>query len=99
MNAAGERGFCTRCSCSLSRRMAFLLGGEMRCLRCAVRYLPLLRRSLLTSTVVGTVLAAINQGPAVLGGHFRLGQVWQVALNYVVPFCVATWGALINTRR
>lgn len=34
-----------------------------------------------------------------IGGQFRAGQIWQVALNYVVPFCVATWGALINTRR
>jgi len=97
--AARERGSCTRCSCSLARRMAFALGGELRCLRCAIRHRLLLRRSVLTSAVVGSILAAINQGPAVLGGQFRPGQVWQIALNYAVPFCVATWGGLINSRR
>lgn len=79
--------------------MAFALGGELRCLHCAIRYRPLLRRSVLTSAVVGSVLAAINQGPALLAGQFRHGQVWQIVLNYSVPFCVATWGGLINSKR
>lgn len=54
---------------------------------------------MLTAAVVGSILATINQGPALLTGHFRLGQAWQIALNYMVPFCVATWGGLINSRR
>jgi hypothetical protein len=54
---------------------------------------------MLTSAVVGSILVAINQGPALLSRRFRPGQTWQLALNYSVPFCVATWGAFINTRR
>ena len=49
--------------------------------------------------VVGSILVTINQGPALLAGHFQRGQIGQVALNYAVPFCVATWGGLINSRR
>ncbi len=94
-----ESDHCTCCACSLVGRTAFALGGELRCLRCAVRHRPLLRRSMLTAAVVGSILATINQGPALLTGHFRLGQAWQIALNYMVPFCVATWGGLINSRR
>jgi hypothetical protein len=52
-----------------------------------------------TSLVVGSVLATINQGPALVAGHMQPGQIGQVALNYAVPFCVATWSALINSRR
>ena len=90
---------CARCSRPVSGHIAFALGEELRCLRCAVLYRPLLRRSAFTSIVVGSILAMINQGPALLAGHFRPEQVWQVGLNYAVPFCVATWGGLINSRR
>jgi hypothetical protein len=90
---------CAGCSRSLTGRTAFTLGGELRCLACAIRHRTLLRRSALTSVVVGSILVTINQGPAVLAGHLHPGQIGQVALNYAVPFCVATWGGLINSRR
>jgi hypothetical protein len=32
-----------------------------------------------------------EQGQALLAGHVQPGQIGQVALNYAVPFCVATW--------
>ncbi len=79
--------------------MAFDLRGGRRCLRCALLYRPMLRRSALTSLVVGTVLLAINQGTVVLGGQLPASLIWQVPLTYAVPFCVATWGALSNSRR
>lgn len=94
-----ERESCTRCSRCLTGQPAFALGEELRCLRCALSHRPLLRRSALTSIVVGSILAMVNQGPALLAGHFRPEQVWQVGLNYAVPFGVATWGGLINSRR
>jgi hypothetical protein len=25
-------------------------------------------------------------------------MMWKIPLNYIVPFCVATWGALSNSR-
>lgn len=59
----------------------------------------MLRRSLVTALVVGTVLVAINQGNILLGGSFPGALLWKIPLTYCVPFCVATWGALINSRR
>ena len=75
-----------------------MLGSERRCLRCALRYRPMLKRSLLTALVVGTVLVAINQGGLLLSGAWPASLAWQIPLTYAVPFCVATWGALGNSR-
>jgi hypothetical protein len=58
----------------------------------------LLRRSLLTALVVGTILTAINQGNIIAASHFPPNLFWKIPLTYCVPFCVATWGALINSR-
>jgi len=58
----------------------------------------MLRRSALTSLVVGSILLAINQSGVVLSGQFPPALALQVPLTYLVPFCVATWGALSNTR-
>jgi len=52
----------------------------------------------LTAVVVGTALTAINQGNIILNGHFPAALYWKITLTYSVPFCVATWGALINSR-
>jgi hypothetical protein len=59
----------------------------------------MLRRSALTSLVVGTLLIAINQGPLLLAGTPPASLAWQLPLTYAVPFSVATWGALSNARR
>jgi hypothetical protein len=41
--------------------------------------------------VVGTLLNLINQGPELLS---HVGISWQkIAMNYVVPYCVATYSA------
>ncbi len=58
----------------------------------------MLRRSATTALVVGTILVAINQGPVLMEGTFGSKMLWQIPLTYVVPLCVATWGALSNTR-
>jgi len=89
---------CANCSRGIIGRTAFTLAGEPRCLRCALRYRPLLRRSALTSLVVGTLLVSINQGAALLAGHAAMSLFWQIPLTYAVPFCVATWGALSNSK-
>jgi hypothetical protein len=47
---------------------------------------------------VGTVLVAINQGDALLAGWWQASLAWKVPLTYLVPFLVATWGALVNSR-
>lgn len=73
--------------------------GTARCLRCTLLRPRLLRRSFLTALVVGTILTAINQGPLILSGDLTSALLWKVPLTYSVPFCVSTWGALINTRQ
>jgi len=89
---------CAGCARPLAGGSAFLLGGEYRCLPCALRYRPLLQRSALTSLLVGTLLVAINQGTVLLGSTGSGDLVWKVPLTYGVPWCVATWGALASSR-
>ncbi len=50
-----------------------------------------LRRALLVMLVVGSVLNIINQGDTLLhGGAVNMPKL---LLTYLVPFCVATYGA------
>jgi len=53
---------------------------------------------LVTALVVGSILTAINQGNILVDGLFPASLYWKIPLTYSVPFCVATWGALINSR-
>ena len=66
------------------------------CWRCAVRNRGMLRRSILTSMIVGTILVAINQGTVIVAGEGTAELAWKIPLTYCVPFLVATWGALGN---
>jgi hypothetical protein len=59
----------------------------------------MLRTSALTSVVVGTALVVLNQGDVILSGMFPSQLLWKIPLTYVVPFLVASWGALVNSRR
>jgi hypothetical protein len=52
---------------------------------------PCARRSLFVAVVVGTVLNMINQGDVWLAGGAL--SYWKLGLTYLVPFCVATYGA------
>lgn len=55
-----------------------------------------LKRSLKVAAVVGTLLIAINQGDRIIAGD---GIDWLKALlTYLVPFCVATYGAWTALR-
>jgi hypothetical protein len=58
----------------------------------------MLKRSFLTALVVGTILVAINQGTVLATGDLPGSLGWKIPLTYCVPFGVATWGALINSR-
>ena len=73
-------------------------GPATKCLRCALCYRPLLRRSTVIALIVGSILVAINQGDALLAGRWDGALAWKVPLTYLVPFVVATWGALLNSR-
>jgi hypothetical protein len=59
----------------------------------------LVRRSLIIAAIVGTVIAAINQGNVVARGDFPASFNWKIPLSYCVPFLVATTAALLNARR
>jgi hypothetical protein len=85
---------CARCG----RPASFTLSAAPLCARHALLHGPMLRRSLLTALVVGTVLVAINQGNVLLDGRFPAALWWKIPLTFAVPFCVATWGGLINSR-
>ncbi|TMG00837.1 MAG: hypothetical protein E6I03_10535 [Chloroflexi bacterium] len=71
----------------------------MRCLTCALTFWPLVRRSAIVALIVGTILTTINQGNIILGGDFPASLYWKIPLTYAVPYCVATTGALLNSRR
>jgi hypothetical protein len=57
---------------------------------------PAVRRSLMVSLIVGTVLNLINQGPELLGGGTPVW--WKIALTYLVPFLVASYGSYAAFR-
>ena len=59
----------------------------------------LLRRTLLTAVVVGTILSLINQGHIVFAGEVTLGTWARIAANYLMPFLVSNIGALAATHR
>ena len=54
------------------------------------------RRSLIVAVVVGTALNLINQGPEMLGGRWPV--LWKLALTYLVPFLVASYGSYAAFR-
>ena len=94
---------CQRCQRALATSMRFVVrmsGGEiLMCLRCALRQAPLLKRSALIALVVGVLQIVINQGDVILGGDASTALIWKMPLTVMVPFVVATVGAMTNSRR
>ena len=70
-----------------------------KCTLCALRHAPMLRRSLTVAVVVGTALTLLNQGDTILAANWKNALYWKIPLTYCVPFLVATYGALGNSRR
>ena len=50
------------------------------------------RRSFVVALLVGTILNLINQGDALLDAHPL--NLAKLLLTYLVPYCVATYGAV-----
>lgn len=46
------------------------------------------------SLVVGTILALINHGPGIANASLSDGNVLQIALTYLVPYCVSTYSSV-----
>ena len=95
---------CQRCGRTTASAASFTFrprgaaAGITKCVRCALRHWPMLRRSLIASAVVGTALTALNQGDAIVTGNLAGALAWKIPLTYCVPFLVATYGALANSR-
>ena len=79
------------------------IGSQVReipkCIRCAFRHIPMVRRSLVVAAVVGTILTLLNQGDTLASGGWHNALYWKIPLTYCVPFLVATFGALTNIRQ
>ena len=52
--------------------------------------------ALVMGLIVGTILTAINQGDFILAGETP--DPVKVGLTYMVPYCVATYGAVTAKR-
>ncbi len=100
---------CLRCGAGIKARRGFefknrsgVPSGDtapiLKCLTCALRHAPMLRRSIIAALVVGTILTLLNQGDILLSGSWNNGLYWKIPLTYCVPFMVATYGALSNSR-
>ena len=66
-----------------------------KCLRCAVRLRPIVRKAAQTAAIVGTILTDINQGDALLSHHLSTDLLWKIPLTYLV----STYGAIAISRR
>ncbi|WP_245975493.1 class I SAM-dependent methyltransferase [Amycolatopsis palatopharyngis] len=84
-HAGGD--MCERCSWELPRD-ALLLVARGRTARTAVP----------VAVVVGTVLSLVNQGTVIVEGTADTGTWARVAVNYAVPFVVASIGFLLARR-
>jgi len=70
-----------------------------KCRSCALMHIPMLKKSAITAIVVGSILTVLNQGDLILSGGITITLLWKVPLTFMVPFCVATFSGLANTRR
>ena len=100
---AGEASAsCVRCAVPL-RNAAYesrsALETTYRCLKCALLFPPMVRRSVLIAIVVGTLLTAINQGNVIVQGELSAALAWKIPLTYMVPYCVSTTGAILTARQ
>lgn len=50
------------------------------------------KKAILTAAVVGTILTIINHGDYIVHGAWP--PMIKIALTYLTPYCVTTWGAV-----
>ncbi len=55
---------------------------------------PVVKTASRVSLLVGTLLALINHGDTMLAQSMSLTSWLQVALSYVVPYCVSSYSAV-----
>ena len=57
------------------------------------------RRAALYALVVGSILAAINHGDAMLSRALTTTAMWKIGLTYLVPYVVSTLSSVEAIRR
>lgn len=62
------------------------------------RHPATVKRALLTALIVGFILIAINNGPAILSGQLTRTRIIQMCLTVLVPYIVSTVSS-VSTRR
>ena len=55
---------------------------------------PVVLTAIKVALVVGTVLALVNHGPALLALELSRQQMLQIALTYLVPYGVSTYSSV-----
>jgi len=60
---------------------------------------PTLLFSIKMALVVGTLLAVINHGQAIVTGHFTSDRLLPLLLTYCVPFAVAMYSQIQGKRQ
>ncbi len=59
----------------------------------------IVRRSVLTALIVGSILAAINHGMEIVTLNVDTVRIFRIGLTYVVPYCVSTYSATMQELR
>lgn len=59
----------------------------------------IVRRAIVTSLAVGTILAAINHGLEIAKLDVNADRLFRICLTYLVPYCVATYSATMQELR
>ena len=86
---AGQSTTCDQCGRTSGKGWSFAFkkpvpegepdaGGIIKCFRCAIRYRPMLRRSVFVALVVGSVLTLLNQGDILFAGSWNGALYWKV---------------------
>ena len=100
---------CVRCGAAIKAKRGFGFKSQtdvtsedaaptVKCFTCALQHRPMLKRSLIAALVVGTILTLLNQGDVLVSGNWNNALYWKIPLTYCVPFLVASYGALSNSR-
>ncbi len=89
---------CSRCRRLVAPTRVYVFESEARCLRCALRHRPTVRKALAVSLVVGTILTAINHGDAIVLGTLTPRAMVKILLTYAVPFTVSVYSVLASRR-
>ena len=60
---------------------------------------PVVATALKVAFVVGSVLALISHGPAMMRLSLTFENICQIVLTYLVPYTVSTYSAVVATLR